>query len=385
MLHGECKTPGGKLVIVDFSIADSKITDIRIHGDFFIDPEPQTVSVLSALAEAVKGLPINTEPAAISTRFRSAIPPGVELLGTSPEAITVAIRRAIDGDDFRGEANPLPRIGSFTDAEIDTITERWRLLPWRLLPETPLSPVQNTALDEALTEGVIRGAAPCLRFWRWTHPAVIIGRCQAVSNEVDRDAARRLGIEVVRRMTGGGAMLLQPHGAITYSLYMPETLLEGLTLRASYEVCDAWVIRELRILGIDAHHIPINDIACGEGKIGGAAQARRGGAVLHHTTIAYDMDTQLMLEVLRIGREKLKDKAVSSAAKRVSPLVRQTGLSREAIVQHLFDAFQARFGGTISELNLSEIKEAEKLAREKYAHPDWTLQYEDIDAVRNDP
>ena len=64
----------------------------------------------------------------------------------------------------------------------------------------------------------------------------------------------------------------------------------GLTIRQSYEVCEAWVVRGLRQLGVDAHHVPINDIACSEGKIGGAAQARRKGVVLHHTTIAYDMD-----------------------------------------------------------------------------------------------
>src|SRR5207302_3837536 len=123
-----------------------------------------------------------------------------------------------------------------------------------------------------------------------------------------------------------------------------------LTLRQSYEVCDAWVVRGLRSLGVDAHHVPINDIACAEGKIGGAAQARRKGVVLHHTTLAYDMDPGEMVAVLRIGREKLADKAVASAQKRVSPLVRQTGLSREALVTRLFDSFREQFGGTVSTL-----------------------------------
>lgn len=177
-------------------------------------------------------------------------------------------------------------------------------------------------------------------------------------------------------MTGGGAMFLQPHGAITYSLYLPESAVEGLSIRQSYEVCEAWVIRGLRSLGVDAHHVPINDIACSEGKIGGAAQARRRGVVLHHTTMAYDMDPGEMVRVLRIGREKLKDKAVASAQKRVSPLVRQTGLSREAIVNRLFDSFREQFGGTVSTLNAEELTAAEGLVRSKYAHPEWTDQFE---------
>src|SRR4029079_6072409 len=135
-------------------------------------------------------------------------------------------------------------------------------------------------------------------------------------NEVDRDAAEALGIRIVRRMTGGGTMFLQPHGAITYSLYLPEALLKGVPRRQSYQVCESWVIAGLRALGVDASHAPLNDIACSMGKIGGAAQARRARVVLHHSTIAYDMAPVEMVRVLRIGREKLSDKpAVASAAK----------------------------------------------------------------------
>jgi lipoate-protein ligase A len=89
-------------------------------------------------------------------------------------------------------------------------------------------------------------------------------------------------------------------------------------------------------------------------------------AVLHHTTLAYDMDPGEMTQVLRIGREKLVDKGVPSAAKRVSPLVRQTGLAREAIATHLFKSFQRLFGGTLSELTERELGEAHDLVRSKF-------------------
>jgi lipoate-protein ligase A len=92
--------------------------------------------------------------------------------------------------------------------------------------------------------------------------------------------------------------------------------------------------------------------------------------------MAYDMDPGEMVRVLRIGREKLKDKAVSSAQKRVSPLVRQTGLAREAIVSTLFDSFRQQFGGTVSRLTSEELSAAGELERSKYAHPEWTDQFE---------
>jgi len=326
---------------------------------------------------------------ALAARVRAAVPFGVELLGTSPEAVAVAVRRAVTGDGDRPEGPPPDRVGAFAAEEIDALTVGWRDLPWRLIPERPLPAAVNVALDEVLTDRVAAWAGwragpfadhpaspPTLRFWRWTEPAVIIGRCQSVANEVDRAAAAEMGVRVVRRMTGGGAMFLQPHGAITYSLYLPEAAVAGLSIRQSYEVCEAWVVCGLRELGVDAHHVPINDIACWEGKIGGAAQARRGGVVLHHTTMAYDMDPGEMVRVLRIGREKLKDKAVPSARKRVSPLVRQTGLAREAIVAHLFESFRRRFGGTAGELTADELAAAESLAGEKYGQPGWTDEFE---------
>jgi lipoate---protein ligase len=83
-----------------------------------------------------------------------------------------------------------------------------------------------------------------------------------------------------------------------------------------------------------------------------------------------------MVRVLRIGREKLKDKAVASASKRVSPLVRQTGKPRAEIVEHLFHSFKERFGGTVDELTPEELSAAERLVEHKYGSPAWTHEFE---------
>ena len=374
---GEAKTPGGKLARVELALGGASLAAVRVSGDFFLDPEPAARAALDAVDAALTGVPADSSLAALAARVRAAVPFGVELVGTTPEAIALAVRRAVASDpDLGHEPAASPRIGSFTPDEIARHTRGWANLDWRIVDEVPRPAALNVALDEVVSDRVGAGLAPpTLRFWGWAEPAVVIGRTQSLSNEVDRVAAAAMGVAVVRRMTGGGAMFLQPRGAVTYSLCIPDSLLAGLSVRASYEVCEAWVISGLRSLGVDAHHVPINDIACSEGKIGGAAQARRRGVVLHHTTIAYDMDPGEMVRVLRIGREKLRDKGTASAQKRVSPLARQTGASRAEVVARLQSYFIAAFGGTVSPVTPSELAAAEALVTSKYATTAWTEEF----------
>ena len=250
---------------------------------------------------------------------------------------------------------------------------RWRELPWRLVPALPRPPLMNMALDEVLTERVATGQRPpTLRIWGWSAPCIVLGRFQSVRNEVDERAAAAQEVEIVRRISGGGAMFIQPEGAITWSLYAPGSLVAGMSFGDSYRLCDAWAVDALRALGIDAWYAPLNDITSAAGKIGGAAQARRRGAVLHHTTMAYEMDLDLMARVLRVGQEKLSDKGVASAAKRVSPLRQQTDLSREAIISHMVAQFATRFGLETGEGTPDELAEAAERVRERFGTREWT-------------
>src|ERR671913_664770 len=267
--------------------------------------------------------------------------------------------------------NPVlpPRLTMTTDASSLAAEEaaRWQALSWKLLPAVARPPLLNMALDEVLVGRVGAGSRPpTLRIWGWSAPCVVLGRFQSVRNEVDEEAAVRHGIEIVRRISGGRAMFIEPEGAITWSLYAPESMAAGMTFAESYRFFDAWVVEALRELGIDAWYAPLNDITSTAGKIGGAAQARRAGAVLHHTTMAYAMNMPLMLEVLRIGKEKLSDKGVASADKRVAPLRQQTQLPREMIIQHMIQQFRRRFGLDEDALDTDELTEAEDRARERF-------------------
>nr|WP_281373165.1 biotin/lipoate A/B protein ligase family protein [Kineococcus aurantiacus] len=229
------------------------------------------------------------------------------------------------------------------------------------------------ALDEVLTREVSRGRrGPTLRVWEWASPAVVLGSFQSLANEVDGAAADRLGVQVVRRVSGGGAMFVEPGNTITYSVYAPGSLVEGLSFTESYAFLDDWVLVALGDLGIKAWYQPINDIATDQGKIAGAAQKRLAdGTVLHHVTMSYDIDAAKMLQVLRIGREKLSGKGLASAAKRVDPLRRQTGLPREEVIDSMVATFRRQYGLTASELTQAELSAADELVRTKFATPEW--------------
>jgi lipoate---protein ligase len=95
--HGAFKTPGGKLVIVDFALDRNRLRDVVVSGDFFLYPE-ETIAPLTA---ALEGMPADLPPDRIAARVAAAMPAGAELLGSSPAAIAEAVRRALtpEGDD----------------------------------------------------------------------------------------------------------------------------------------------------------------------------------------------------------------------------------------------------------------------------------------------
>jgi lipoate-protein ligase A len=249
---------------------------------------------------------------------------------------------------------------------------RWNEFDWQLIRTGPQAPELHMALDEVLTYEVGAGhRRPTLRIWEWASNAVILGRFQSVRNEVDPEGAVKHDIAVMRRITGGGAMFIEPQNTITYSLYAPDSLVKGMSFIDSYAFMDEWVIQGLRSLGVEAEYVPINDISSAAGKIGGAAQTRRGGAVLHHVTMAYDMNPAKMLEVLRIGREKLSDKGSVSANKRVAPLRQQTQLPRQVVIDRLVETFAGLRGLREDEITPAELAQAEALAKEKFLADEW--------------
>ncbi|MGH3149155.1 MAG: lipoate--protein ligase family protein [Streptosporangiaceae bacterium] len=347
-MHGEYKAPGGKLVAADVEVTGGRFSRVQVSGDFFLEPD----DTLERIGAAVTGLPASADSAAIAAGIRAALGGEVVLAGICPGAVTIAVRRAVLG------------------------ASDWRDHDWQLVHEGPQDPALHMAIDEVLLGEVAAGRRPpTLRIWEWSAPAAVIGSFQSLRNEVDSGQASRLGFTVVRRISGGGAMFIEPDNTITYSLYAPESLVAGLSFAESYAFLDDWVIGTLtQDLGLVAWYQPLNDITSGQGKIGGAAQKRLASAVLHHTTMAYDIDAQKMLRVLRTGRETLAGKGIPSAVKHVDPLRRQTCLPRQQVIAAMTGCFRRRYGLAEGGLTPAELQAARELARAKFTAGEWTAR-----------
>ena len=344
-MKGEYKVPGGKLIVVECEEKNGNLVDVRVSGDFFLEPD----EALESMRSAIEGIPVTADAGEIARRVRAALPDDVVMLGVHPEAVATAVRRAV------------AQARSFEEYQ------------WSYLAPEPLTALEQMALDQVLVEEVGAGRrGPTLRIWEWAESAVVLGSFQSVRNEVDSEEAHARGVRVVRRISGGGAMFIEPGNTITYSIYAPAELVNGMSFADSYAFLDDWVLQALAGIGIQAEYKPLNDIASPQGKIGGAAQKRLGGgAVLHHVTMAYDIDADAMMQVLRIGREKLSDKGVKSAVKRVDPIKSQSGRSRSEVIEALVGTFRDLYPLGDDQLKPAERERMNELADTKFSTEEW--------------
>ena len=331
-MHGEYKVPGGKLVVVDLEVDQDRLIDVKVSGDFFLDPD----DALTRITGALEGASASSSAKELSALVAAALHGGDTLMGVNPEAVGIAVRRALGA------------------------ALSWDDIDFEVIHGPVVDPMVNVALDETLVEDVAAGRRrPFMRLWEWNGPQVVIGSFQSYQNEVQPDGVERYGITVSRRVTGGGAMFMEPGNCITYSLVIPTALVDGMSFEQAYPYLDQWVMEVLEKLGIKAKYVPLNDIASEAGKIGGAAQKRwANGYMVHHVTMAYDIDAVKMNEVLRIGMEKIRDKGTRSAVKRVDPMRSQTGLPREEIMRVFFDHFKDKYHATEGAITEEDLEVA---------------------------
>jgi lipoate-protein ligase A len=357
LLHGEYKVPGGKLVAVDLRVDDGHLADVRVSGDFFLDPDEALEVIDGALeganvAMAASELAARIDEALALARTEALLSRPVTMAGFDARAVAMTVRRALGHSTGWGD--------------------HWITY----LDPGPLDPAMHAALDEVLGRELAAGRrGPTFRFWEWENPAVVIGSFQSLRNEIDAEAAELYGVQIVRRISGGGAMFMEAGNCITFSVVVPESLVDGMSYEQSYAFLDEWVLTALAGVGVNASYAGLNDIASPAGKIAGAAQKRFvGGAVLHHVTMAYDIDADKMLQVLRIGREKLSDKGTKSANKRVDPVRSQTHLPRDEVMASFLATFRRLYTVVDGSLTDEEISQAEELVQTKFGNPEWTAR-----------
>ncbi|MBB1624578.1 lipoate protein ligase C-terminal domain-containing protein [Achromobacter sp. UMC71] len=90
-MHGEYKVPGGKLVVADLDVQDGRLANVRISGDFFLEPP----EALEAINEGLNGLPADSAELELAVAVQSALPANTEMFGFSAEAVAVVLRRAL--------------------------------------------------------------------------------------------------------------------------------------------------------------------------------------------------------------------------------------------------------------------------------------------------
>ena len=218
------------------------------------------------------------------------------------------------------------------------------------------SPQFNLALEEALLDYASEHEAWILRVWI-QGPAVVIGRTLQACEEVDCDEALRLGVPVVRRVSGGGAVY-HDWGNINVSLFIPRRI----PVDELYRRGTGLIIEALEILGVKAHVENRNDVVVSGVKVSGSAAALRASASLVHATLLVNADLGAMRRIIRPRMDRVLRGEVTPAKYNPGNLRDLAGISVREAVEALLQAAPL-------ELERSPIpREALERARSYYRH-----------------
>lgn len=246
---------------------------------------------------------------------------------------------------------------------------------WRYLITNNLSAARNMAIDRAVLVANSEGKTlPTVRFYTWSPPAISIGYFQSLGEEVDLEKCTKLGVEYVRRITGGGAVFHEDE--LTYSIVIPESHPEiPRNIMDSYaRICGA-VMKGLKNLEIESTYAPINDIISGGKKISGNAQTRKLKTVLQHGTVLMDVDVEKMFSILRVPNEKIRDKMISDVKQRVTSVKHLLGgfVSFEKAAEAMKKGFEEEFNMELfsGELTDYELELADTFEKECFGNNDW--------------
>jgi len=246
---------------------------------------------------------------------------------------------------------------------------------WRLLLTGFNTASMNMAIDNAILIAHSKGKVPpTVRFYGWKPPAVSIGYFQSLQEEVDVESCRRLGVDYVRRVTGGGAVFHDKE--LTYSIIISEShpMIPRSILDSYQRICGA-LVRGFRYMNVEASFAPVNDIITNGKKISGNAQTRRYNTVLQHGTILIDVDVDRMFSLLKIPGEKIKDKLINDAKQRVTSLSDVLGrpVLFEEVASNMKKGFEEEFNVELIKGSLTddEINDARFFHEHYFSSDEW--------------
>ena len=191
-------------------------------------------------------------------------------------------------------------------------------ISFRLLDTGLLTAAENMAIDEIILDEVSAGRSrPTLRFLRFSPPAVLVGRHQEVEREARLDFCADSGIDINRRITGGGSIFFQS-SALGWGLFgrLGQPPFDGAYERILQEICTAAALA-LKDFGLDASYRPRNDIEVNGRKIGGTGGSFTTRGCMFQGTLLVENQIELFLKSLRVPVEKLKKREIESLQQRV--------------------------------------------------------------------
>lgn len=284
------------------------------------------------------------------------------------------------------------------DIFVPIAAETYPATTWRLIIDAaPRSGAANMAVDQAVAEACAAGESlPTVRFYRWQPPAVSLGRHQPLA-EIDAEAVAARGYEIVRRPTGGRAILHTDE--FTYAVAAPdgEPRMAGGVMDAYLRISHALMIG-LQALGVAADKAPGSvrvgkdvsaacfevpsayEITAGPRKLMGSAQSRRAGYVLQHGSLPLIGDITRLIDVLKLD-EASADVLRRDLEERACTLAQALGVGEDDPLVDFGAVCQAMRTGFEQALNLqfkvsqptaAELRRTAVLIREQFANPAWT-------------
>jgi len=207
---------------------------------------------------------------------------------------------------------------------------------------------------------------PILRIYGWSRPCVSIGYFQSI-DEVDYEKCEKQGVDVVRRITGGGAVFHDRE--LTYSFVtkkFPNNIME------SYQQICQLIISGLMNLGFEAKFSPLNDITIGGKKVCGNAQTRKNNTLLQHGTVLLDVDVERMFSLLNVPSEKIDDKKISDIKNRVIGISKTFEEVADSIKVCAKENFQCEL--ISKELDQNDLESCKKIMDDRYTNRDWLFR-----------
>jgi lipoate-protein ligase A len=241
----------------------------------------------------------------------------------------------------------------------------------------------NMAIDEAVLKARIEDLVPnTIRFYQWKPSAVSIGKFQTIEKEVHLESCKRQGIDVVRRLTGGGAVYHDAENEITYSVVADKSDFKAKDITGIYKKVYAALSEGLKSLGLTTDFNEGNAKTCPNltingKKISGSAQSHKKGIVLQHGTLLIDVDVEKMFTLLQVPWAKTLAEVVNVASHKITSIKKETGkdVTIRDVDEALIHGFQKALNMKLvnGELMPYEKELAENLYKEKYSTNEWNF------------